>query len=164
MVPSHSIEYLSIATDQWLQTRSLYAPRDAFWFNPGNNELVGLWVVAPFSGDFLIGLINLPGAILLSLGSIELARQVGLGRVYAFLAGLAAASTHVIFRQLTDAENDIAVAGLFLVSINYAIRHARSGAPGDLLLGATAIGLLAGIKYYGQRVDRILVRECNWKY
>ncbi len=134
--------------DQWLQTRSLYAPRDATWYNPGNNELMGLWAVAPFSGDFLIGLNNLPAGMLLSLGGVELARQAGAGRAYACLGGLAVVASYVVFRQLTDAENDVAAAGLFLASIYYALRHARSGGRGTLLLGAAAVGLLAGVKYY----------------
>jgi hypothetical protein len=41
--------------DHWLQAGSLYAPDDLRWSEPGNNELVALWCVAPFSGDFLYG-------------------------------------------------------------------------------------------------------------
>lgn len=143
-----SLMYHIPLIDQWLQSRGLYVPRDANWYNPGNSELMGLWVVAPFSGDFLIGFINIPAAILLSLGAIELARQAGLGCLYASVAGLAALSSYVVVRQLMDAENDVAVAGLFLAGIYYAIRHVRTGGLGDLLLGTASIGLMAGVKYY----------------
>lgn len=143
-----SLMYHIPLIDQWHQAGSLYAPRDAVWYNPGNNELMGLWMVAPFSGDFLIGLNNLPAITLLSLGSVELARQVGRGRLAACVAGLAVVATLVVSRQLVSAENDMASAGLLMASVCYALRHARSGGSGDLLLGAATVGLLAGVKYY----------------
>src|SRR5262249_5000307 len=40
--------------DQWLRAQSLYVPDQAVWFVPGNNELLGVWLTAPFSGDFWI--------------------------------------------------------------------------------------------------------------
>jgi hypothetical protein len=46
--------------DHWLQRHSLYAPECLHWSNPGGNELLGLWMVAPFSGDFFIPLANFP--------------------------------------------------------------------------------------------------------
>src|SRR5947209_16239448 len=109
-----SLMYHIPLIDQWLQAGSLYAPRDAVWYNPGSNELVGLWAVAPFSGDFLIGLNNLPAVILLSLGSVELARQAGLGHLCSAAAGLAVVATYVVARQTTNAENDVAAAGLLM--------------------------------------------------
>jgi hypothetical protein len=143
-----SLMYHIPLIDQWLRASSLYAPDDAFWYNPGNNELLGLWLVAPFSGDFLIGLNNLPAAILLSVGAIELAAGAGLARPTAHLVGLATVSTWPVLRQLADAENDIAVAGLFLTGLGYVLRHVRAGRLADLAFASVTLGLLAGVKYY----------------
>lgn len=51
-----TLTYHLLLVVQWLQRHSLYAPDEGNWANPGNNELIGLWCVAPFSGDFLISL------------------------------------------------------------------------------------------------------------
>lgn len=143
-----SLMYHIPLVDQWLCARSLYAPDDAVWYNPGNNELIGLWLVAPFSGDFLIGLNNLPALILLSLGSVEVGRQAGLSPLYAWMGGLAVVANGIVSWQLLDSENDVAVAALFVASLAYGFRYARSGQGGDLALGAMGVGLLAGVKYY----------------
>jgi hypothetical protein len=134
--------------DQWLHAKSLYAPRDAVWYNPGNNEVVGLWIVAPFSGDFLFALNNLPAAVILMAGSVELARESGIRSRLLLLVPVVVVTNQVVFHQLRDAENDMAVAGLFLTSFGFALRHARTGRHCDLLFAAIAAGLLAGTKYY----------------
>ncbi len=134
--------------DYWMQERSLYAPNSWHWFTPGNNELLGLWCIAPFSGDFLATLSNLPAVLVLALASRELASLLGLGRVPSFLCAAAVTANYVILKQLTDVENDVAVAALVTSSTVYALRHARSGRRAELVLAGVSLGLLAGIKYY----------------
>ena len=147
-----SIMYHIPLVDQWLQTQSLYAPKEAYWYYPGNNELVGLWLVAPFSGDFLIGLTNLPAVSVLILGGMELGTSLGLKRTLGLVIGVTLCANYIVFRQLTTQENDVAVAGLFLTGLYYALRFAHSGHPFYLLLGGVAAGLLAGVKYYAARI------------
>ena len=60
-----SLAYHIPLVDQWLLAQSLYAPHGSHWSHPGNYELLGLWAVAPFSGDFVIALANLPVVLLL---------------------------------------------------------------------------------------------------
>jgi hypothetical protein len=134
--------------DKWLQARSLYVPDFSHWYNPGNNELIALWLVAPFSGDFLVSLNNLPSVVLLAASMAELARQIQLPRGWCNLAALAALANVVVVKQLTDAENDVAVAAPFLACLAYGLRHARQGRLADLVLASTCLGLLAGVKYY----------------
>src|SRR5271166_5836905 len=67
-----SLMYHIPLIDYWLQAGSLYAPDGTHWFNPGAAELLGLWAVAPFPGDFLVTLSNLPMALLLAFGALEL--------------------------------------------------------------------------------------------
>jgi hypothetical protein len=143
-----SLNYHMTLIDQWLQARSLYAPNDSEWYSPGNNEMVGLWLVAPYSGDFLISLTNLPAGAMLVLATLELARQLGLGRAVATFATLGTVANLVFFRQIIEAQNDVAVAGLFLAALAYACRYARSGRPAELIFAGIVRGLLAGIKYY----------------
>src|SRR5205814_1608244 len=108
--------------DKWLQARGLYIPDFSHWYNPGNHELLALWLAAPFSGDFLTALCNIPSVVLLAAGAGELARQSGLSRAWCNLMALAVLANFVVVKQLTDAENDVAVAALFLACLAYALR------------------------------------------
>jgi hypothetical protein len=62
-----SLAYHLPLMDHWLRDRTLYMPDCAFWYVPANNGLIGLWCVAPFSGDFLFALNNVPTIVLLVL-------------------------------------------------------------------------------------------------
>ncbi len=134
--------------DHWLQARSLYAPDSLHWSNPGNGELLGLWLAAPFSGDFLVPLVNLPFTVLMAAGAVEVARNLGLSRRWAHAAALVVMAHRVVWRQLTDIGNDVPVAAAFLAAFAYGLRFARWGRGSDLVLGGLALGLLAGVKYY----------------
>jgi hypothetical protein len=134
--------------DHWLQARSLYAPDSLHWSNPGNGELLGLWLAAPFSGDFLAPLVNLPFSVLLAAAALETARNLGLSRGWAHAAALTVVAHRVVWRQLTDVGNDVPVAAAFLAVFAYGLRFARWGRGTDLVLGGLALGLLAGVKYY----------------
>jgi hypothetical protein len=155
----------------WLQTGSLYAPHCRHWSNPGNNEILGLWFVAPYSGDFLIALNNLPATVLLACAAVEVGKNLGLSSALAHATGFAVVSNYVVMNQLLDASNDVAVAALFLACLAYGLRAclpspsgpgasftlpspSGRGAGGegssrfDLLLFAVCLGLLAGVKFY----------------
>jgi hypothetical protein len=134
--------------DQWLRAGSTYAPDDAVWYNPSNGELMGLWMVAPYSGDFLISLNNLPAVVLLGTSALELGQQLGLGRWLRNVAALAVVSNYAVTRQLLDAKNDVAAAALFFAAVAYGFRYLREQRPASLALCATALGMLAGVKYY----------------
>lgn len=134
--------------DHWLQARSLYAPAGLRWSDPGNNELVTLWLVAPFSGDFHYALTNLPATVLLACASVELGRQLGLSEFFRHVAGLSVVTNFVVFKQLIDTENDVAVAALFLACLAYTLRYTARGSAADLFFGVISLGLLSGVKYY----------------
>lgn len=134
--------------DHWLRAGGLVARDCRQWSIPGNNELVGVWMVAPFSGDFFAGLMNLPAALVLVLAADALAQEVGVPRPLALAVALAAALTPMVRHQITDAENDIPVAALFAAALAYGLRHARTGRTADLALGAVCLGLLSGVKFF----------------
>ncbi|MBC7076973.1 MAG: hypothetical protein H5T92_01490, partial [Synergistales bacterium] len=64
--------------DRWLREGTLYVPKCAFWYCPGNNELLAFWAVGPFSGDFLVSLNNVPAIVLFAAAVLELLRALGL--------------------------------------------------------------------------------------
>ncbi|HUT91539.1 MAG TPA: hypothetical protein VMY37_18720 [Thermoguttaceae bacterium] len=143
-----SLAYHIPLVDHWLREGTLYVPDCAFWYCPGNNEVLGLWLVAPFSGDYLIALGNLPAAILLAAAAVELATACGVSRPLCHLTGMAIVTTRPMLRQLVSAENDVAVAALFLATLVYGVRYARYRKPADVILASVTLGLLTGVKYY----------------
>lgn len=134
--------------DHWLSAGSLYAPDASHWSNPGNNELLALWMVASFSGDFLAALNNLPVVALLGFAVVGLGADIGLSRPFRHLCGIAALCNPTVLHQLTNTNNDVASAALLVACAGYGVRFARRGRSEDMVLYAVALGLLAGIKYY----------------
>jgi hypothetical protein len=134
--------------DLWVQSGSLYVPECAVWHTPGNNELWGLWWAAPFSGDFWVGLINIPAGLLLAIGTFEFARRLGISRLLGQACALAAVGNYVVLLQMTNAKNDVAVAGLFVTGMAYGARALQEDRRRDVVFAGAALGLLAGVKYY----------------
>lgn len=134
--------------DLWIQTGALRVLECPVWFAPGNNELVGLWCAIPFSGDFWVGLMNVPAVLIFALGIHELGHVLDLTPAWRNGAAIAAAGTSVVLHQLTCGKNDIAVAGLFVVALAYVQRFLRDGTWIALVFAGLATGLLCGIKYY----------------
>jgi hypothetical protein len=143
-----TLMYHTPLVDQWLHAHRLYAPDAYLWSNPGGGELIGLWIVGPFSGDFLIALSNFPAVVLLALGTVQLASALNLDRPFCHAAGLVAVANSVVVRQLVDAGNDVLAAAYLVGALCYGVRYVRGLSPADLALGASCLGLLAGTKFY----------------
>jgi len=143
-----SLMYHIPLIDYWLQARSLHAPASGQWWSPGGNELLGLWAVAPFPNDSLVMLGNIPATLLLAFGALELGLLLGLAPIVRHSAAMAIVSNFVVMKQLVDAENDVAAAGLFVACLCYGLRAARGAWASRFLLGPAALGLLCGVKYY----------------
>lgn len=134
--------------DHWLQSQSLYTQDAPLWWMPANAEVVGLWMVAPFSGDFLISLNNLPFIVLWSLATVEVGRLAGLSVGWRHLAALGVLAVHTTFHEAEKAMNDVAVAACFFAALAYGFRYLRSARRADLCWAGMALGLLAGVKYF----------------
>jgi|GEM_PF-3774854 len=132
----------------WIQSESLYAPQCMHWSCPGNNEIIGCWLLIFFEGDFLVGLNNLPSMVVLVLGLFLSVRQLGFSPASAFGLTVMAISNGVMFRQVCDQENDLAVAGFFVSCVFFGTRFFLSGDGADLVIAGVAFGLLGGVKYY----------------
>ncbi len=132
---------------EWLQTGSLYVPRSSYWWTPGNGEILALWMVAPFSGDFLYSLGNVPFVLLWAVGSYRLAREFRLPSVWAHFSAMAAVTVFTTLDELDDCQNDIAIAALFVSSAAFGGQFLRRSTGGALLLLGLSVGGLAGVKY-----------------
>jgi hypothetical protein len=142
------LDYHLPLVDSWIQEGSLYAPDFSHWSGPGNLEVLGLWFVAPFSGDFWIGMTNLPVTVMLAIATYQLARRIGIEVNVAHITTLVVMCNGIIWAHLFTLDNDVAVAALFTASLAYTLRFAQEGRNADLLYGGIASGLLAGVKYY----------------
>lgn len=153
-----SLAYHMPLIDHWLQSGNLYVPWSSTWFLSANSELVGLWMVAPFSGDFLISLNNVPIVFLWAVATFQLLRLAGLSGAWCHIATLGTLSVHSLGHQVTDASNDLAVAAFFLAGCCYTLRYfqaeeSRWNAP---FLGI-CIGLVAGVKYFALGYAAVLL-------
>lgn len=143
-----SLAYHLPLANHWELDRTLFVPQCAFWYVPGNHELLTLCLTAPFSGDFYAGLSNLPVIVLLVAATVEMARQCGLIRGLANVSALTVLATWPVVRQWTTNENDLAVAALFLAAIACGMKYSARRKLRHVMLFAGAVGLLAGVKYY----------------
>ncbi|HQU41751.1 MAG TPA: hypothetical protein PK867_03020, partial [Pirellulales bacterium] len=143
--------------DHWLQAKSLYAADAAKWWEPGNAEIIGAWMVAPFSGDFLVPLGNVPFIILWGLATFEVARQLGLSGVWRHLSVLTVLVVHTTFHEAEKAMNDVPVAACFFAAVAFGFRYFQSRRPFDLILASVAAGLLAGVKYFALGYTALIV-------
>lgn len=149
----------------WIQHESLLTQDCAFWYVPGNNELIGYWLVAGQSGDFWAGLNNLPVFILLVCASLELMIALRIRWHQRFLATIAIVSSFVFARQLISQENDVAVGTLFVTALLFGWRLINHGRRVDALLLCIAIGILMGIKYLAllyAATAFVTVLGCMW--
>ena len=134
--------------DRWLQSGSLYVPDDANWFLAANSELLGAWMVGPFSGDYLIALNNVPVMVVWAAAGLSLGRQLGMTGWWPHLATLSMLSVHTTLHETDDASNDLMVVAFCLAVAVYTLRYLVSHRTADLVLCGVCLGLLAGVKYF----------------
>jgi hypothetical protein len=143
-----SLAYHLPLIDHWIQSGSLWNRDCAFWYCPGNNELLGLFLATGFTGDFWVQAHNLVPCTILAVSILELAREVGLGQRYGLALLASLMMTQPVIRQLISAENDLSVVALVSASSLFGWRYARRPAIADLALLGCCVGILGGVKYY----------------
>jgi hypothetical protein len=134
--------------DEWLQARRLYAPQSSYWWQPGISELIGLWIVAPYSGDFLIGLNNLPTIVLWTAACWSIAVTLGQTSFWANLTTIAVLAIHTTIHESDDASNDLAVVAFWTSALASALRYCKSDRISDAVFCGLSLGLLVGVKYF----------------
>lgn len=141
--------------DSWIQTGSVWNQRCAFWYVPGNSELLAYWFCSPFSGDYWGQLNNVLVVILLVTALIEILKCLHIAMLCQMAAVTGVLACTPVLRQVASAENDIGVAALFLSSIFFAMQLPGCATAGSIsklhlnvLMLALSLGLMAGVKYY----------------
>jgi len=142
---------------EWLQVGSLYVPDSSYWWTPGIAEFAVLWMVAPFSGDFLYSLGNVPFAVLWALGNYRLSRELRLPPTWAHLAAMAAMLVFTTLDELDDCQNDIAIAALFVCGAAFGAQYLRRPTVGTVVMMGLSVGALAGVKYNALGYSALIV-------
>jgi hypothetical protein len=124
--------------DCWLQSGNLYVPDDMNWFFSANSELLGTWMVGPFSGDFLIALNNVPVMVVWAAAGVSLGRQLGLTGWWPHLAALSMLCVHITLLETDDASNDLMVVAFYLAAATYTVRYLTS--PGPVMITCNSRG------------------------
>ena len=144
-----SLMYHMPLMDYWIQGRSLYAPNfGAHWFLAASNELLGLWLCTPFSGDFLASLANVPLLIVWTAALFGFGRQLGLSPAWAHLTAFISLVPQTVLQQCDNMSNDMAVSAFLVAGTSYALRYLETGEPAALGMVGSCVGLLLGVKYF----------------
>ncbi|MCD0462271.1 hypothetical protein [Roseiconus lacunae] len=151
-----TLTYHLSSINHWLDASSLYAPYAVKWFFPTNNEILALWLVAPFSGDFLASLNNVCPLVIFLVGLFTLLRQLNVAPVIAHISTMAATTNYIVWHQVLDNKNDLPTYALFFMGLAFCVRAARRFRKADVVVVGVCFGLLAGIKYYALAYAAIL--------
>lgn len=149
-----TMRYHAVNAVHWLQTHGITTlpfsePGDPSAEQPGNGELLGLFLLLPTHDDTLAYLGNVAMAVLCLAALGAGARQLGADWRVAVLAGVAVLAVPIIERsQLHSMSTDI-VGGAMLIgalSLALALRSRPPTMLGAALLGS-AVGVAMGTKY-----------------
>ncbi|WP_436717710.1 hypothetical protein U8335_13595 [Roseiconus lacunae] len=152
-----SLSYHIPIIAHWIQSSSLWDQSCAFWYVPGNSELLGLFTAIAFDGDYWVQSHNLVPAALLFSTLNMFASTLRLPQIWVAAVATAVFATQPVIRQLVSAENDLAVTSLFTAGALFGWRWVRFNRPADLIFLAVSTGLLAGVKYYALAYSVLLV-------
>jgi Dolichyl-phosphate-mannose-protein mannosyltransferase len=140
---------------RWLQTGTIwrvdqFEPLLASGYYPQNGDALNLALLVPFQSEAFVRVLSVSSLLVLAMAVYALARELRAPPGAAALGAALVASLPIsVLTAEEGAKTDLwcvaalAVAGLFL------IRHLRTGAGTDLLLGSLALGLGLGTKWYG---------------
>lgn len=143
-----SLAYHLPLVNHWLQTQSLLTTDGSRWTSPGNNELLALWFVCSFSGDFFSSFNNILPLILLGSSVLLFCNLIGLTKILSFLIFFISTVNTVCFKQIVNQENDVSVLALFVSSLCFLIIFYRHQCRVSLFYFGISTGLLLGIKFY----------------
>lgn len=168
-IPSNGRDTLTFHLPEavrWMQTGTIwrvdqFEPLLANAYYPQSGDALNLAVLEPFQSDAFVRVLSVLSLPVLALAIYALARELRAPPGAARLGGaLVAALPISVLTAEEGAKTDLwciaalAVAGLFL------LRHLRTRAGADLLLGALALGLGFGTKWYG--VTAAVVVAAAW--
>jgi hypothetical protein len=139
----------------WIQSGSIwhndeFLPDVALGNFPNNGDVILLATVLPWKDDFLSHLAMYPFYLLTGIAVYALALEVGVSRPLAAIAGcLLLAVPAVAGPALIDGIVDAVMLFGFAAGALFLLRHFRTAATSDLVLGGVALGISFGTKWYG---------------
>jgi len=95
-----------------------------------------------------VSLNNLPPTILFACSAVGIGLRIGLPRPLAHLCSFALTANFIVLDQLTNNQNDVAVAACFFAAAFYIVRFIHCTGTRNVFLAGISLGLLAGVKYY----------------
>lgn len=147
-------QYHVVNAAQWLRTGSTWSlpyaiPGDHTAADPGNGEIVSLWLMLPSHTDDLACLAVLAFAALCVAATAMVARELGGEAWLGGLAGLVAVAAPASFAtQAHSMLTDLLAAGGVVAGVAFALRARRSvNVRTWALLAGAAVGLGVGSKY-----------------
>jgi hypothetical protein len=147
-----SLSYHLSFPARWLQEHRLSIIATPFSdeaqaYAPANGELVFLWLMLPFHGDFLARVGQLPFYLLGGVTLYALARRMGAMPEHAAYAPVFYWLSRPIVEQSVGADVDLICWGMFLTSLYIGIVAVDSNARRDWALWGISLGLYWGSKY-----------------
>jgi hypothetical protein len=140
---------------RWMQTGTIwrvdqYEPLLANAYYPQNGDALNLAVLEPFHSDAFVRILSVTSLAVMALAIYALARELRAPPSAARLgAALVAALPISVLTAEEGAKTDLWCIAALTVAGTFLLRNLRSGRRSDLVLGALALGLGFGTKWYG---------------
>lgn len=148
---------------RWIQRSSIwdihqFGPDLAHGNYPHNGDFVFLAATLPWENDFLVRLTMVPFWALTALAVYVVARELNAPATTAALAGAAVVSVpEVLEASLHEGLPDAVLYFTFTTGIAFLLRHHRTQARSDLLLGGLGLAIAFGTKWYGVAACAIIL-------
>jgi len=116
-------------------------------YQPANGELWFLWLMAPFHGDLVARIGQLPFLLLGAAAIYAIAVRVGAPRTHATLAVLLYLVARPIVEQAVGADVDLICSAMLLATLYFGLVAVDTDEVGDWALWGVSLGLFWGSKY-----------------
>jgi hypothetical protein len=116
-------------------------------YQPANGELFFLWLMAPFHGDLVARIGQLPFLLLGATAVYAIARRVGAPRDQSVVAVLLYLVARPVVEQAVGADVDLICSALFVTSLYLGIVAVDADRRRDWMMWGVSLGLFFGSKY-----------------
>ena len=150
---------------EWIQSGRIQFKLENLFATPHGNGIIAVWLLFPFHHDFVARYSQVLFILLGFLASYGICRHLRMDRALAIITALAVLTIPAYLAggiALTDP--DTQVAGIFLVSLYFALSLARTYQSATVMFLTLSLGLLLSAKfnslYYG--VPLVLLAIYGW--
>jgi hypothetical protein len=136
----------------WLQNHNIMPPElpedeKASVYYPKNFELLLFYLISPFYDSILTGPIQMFFGMIAALNIYSISRKMDLDEKSSVWASILFLSIPMIFFQSVIQYNDLTLASLFLLTLNFILLYLKSREKAILLISALIAGVFLGVKY-----------------